>query len=240
DDRARRAAYEPAERQRWRCRRNYSFSRSYEPADPAARRVAIPQDAVADVQPVRLRIVSGELDRGHGGAVLRIELVHDSPVGLDAPQEPAIPREAVRPYARRWNRPDDLAALRLHQEEFPGGRDCHPVLVVDPLQAVAARRCRDTPVQPGSWRDPRLQRLSTRRVDFQGTRRRRRIAHLRRGNPERVVSPGDAAAVNGLGLQLADHRAIVGPDLERLVGIDLVEYPESVADELQVVRLRRT
>src|SRR5262249_19255937 len=163
----------------------------------------------------------------------------DSPVGLDAPQEPAIPREAVRPYARRWNRPDDLAALRLHQEEFPGGRDCHPVLVVDPLQAVAARRCRDTPVQPGSWRDPRLQRLSTRGVDFQGTRRRRRIAHLRRGNPERVVSPGDAAAVNGLGLKLTDHGAIVGPDLERLVGIDLVEYPETVADELQVVRLRR-
>src|SRR6266478_5877460 len=108
---------------------NLPFVRSHQPTDPAARGVAIPQDAIADVQPVRLRILPGDLDARDPRPVRGIELVNDPSVGFNAPQESPIPREPVRPHARRRNRSDDRAALRLHQEEFPGRRHGHPVLV---------------------------------------------------------------------------------------------------------------
>src|SRR3954466_7687070 len=87
-------------------------AQSYEAADPAARGVAVPQDPVADIQAVRLRVGFADLDACDRRAVRRIELVDDPAVGFYAPEEAAIPGEAVRPHAGRRNRPHDLAALR--------------------------------------------------------------------------------------------------------------------------------
>jgi hypothetical protein len=48
-----------------------------QPTDPPARCFAIPEDAVADVEPVRLRIAFGQLDLGDRPAIRGIQLVDD-------------------------------------------------------------------------------------------------------------------------------------------------------------------
>ena len=68
------------------------------------------------------------------------------------------------------------------------------------------------------------------------------VLAFRRSNPQRAVAVGDAAGVQGFGLNLADDAAVFGLDEERLVRwlIDLVEHPEALGHELQVVRLLRS
>jgi hypothetical protein len=54
-------------------------------------------------------------------------------------------------------------------------------------------------------------------------------------DPQGSVAEGDSAAVNGFGLDLLDDGAVLIPDLEDLVGIDLVENPQAVGRVLQIV-----
>src|SRR5439155_24856239 len=104
--------------------------RSGQTANPAARGVAVPEDAVADVQAVRLGVFFRQLDPGDWSAVLGTQFVDDAPIGFDAPEIPVVPRQTVRPHAGRWNRADDVAGLSLHQEELSRGRHGHPVPAV--------------------------------------------------------------------------------------------------------------
>src|SRR5438132_9846987 len=89
-----------------------------EAADPTARGVAVPEDAMADVEAVRFRILFRQLDFRHRRTVLRIQLVDDAPVGLDAPEVAVVPGEPMGPHSGRWDRSDDLAGFGFHQEQL--------------------------------------------------------------------------------------------------------------------------
>src|ERR1700736_1095868 len=112
-------------------------------ADPRTAGVAVPEIARAvDVEPVRRGVGLAQLDLCHSLSVLRVELVDGVIVRVDAPQHALVPRQTVRTLgcARPWYASNDLPGLRLHQEDFAARRYRHPVLAVDPLDAVPARR----------------------------------------------------------------------------------------------------
>src|SRR5215470_17455322 len=72
-----------------------TLSRSDQATNPAARRIAIPHDTLVDVETMRFRLVSGQLNLGHHLAVSRIQLVNGAIIGLDAPQDAIIPSQTV-------------------------------------------------------------------------------------------------------------------------------------------------
>src|SRR5215472_2274094 len=95
-----------------------TLSRSYEAANPTACRIAVPQDILVDVETVRFRIVSGQLNLGDHSSVSGIQLVDGAIIGIDAPEDAIVPSKAMSPDARSWNTADDLAGLGFHQKKL--------------------------------------------------------------------------------------------------------------------------